>query len=224
MALCGGPSRAVSIQLPCPVRCHTGAVLAAASPCWSGVAAVRCWPWCCVPWCRRAAGAVLSCVPCSATVQVVPEDAQRAAPGRSTATACPVRCARQLLAVLPWGLAGAQALLALLVASALAGKGPAWGSPASGFFCTAVPYIVKKDSCYRHILPSMMDVMFPNSEQLWPLALWRKETVLRVQAAEHPLWKCPSLLSSLQQTCLHCSLTFFFLYFYFCMSFAFQIL
>lgn len=79
-------------------------------------------------------------------------------------------------------------------------------------------------SCHRHVLPSMTDVASPNSEQLWPSALWRKETVLRVQAAQHPPWKCPPLLSSLQQTCLHCSLTFFFLYFYFCMSFAFQIL
>lgn len=67
-----------------------------------------------------------------------------------------------------------------------------------------------KDSCFRHVLPSMTDVAFPNSEQLWPSALWRKETVLRVQAAEHPPWKCPPLLSSLQQTCLHCSLTFSF--------------
>lgn len=81
-----------------------------------------------------------------------------------------------------------------------------------------------RDSCHRHLPPSGTDTACPRSEQLWPSALWLKETVLRVQEAEHPPWKCPPLLSSLQQTCLHCSLTFFFLYFYFCMSFAFQIL
>lgn len=51
-------------------------------------------------------------------------------------------------------------------------------------YCCAV---YCKASCYRHVLPSMMDVVFPNSEQLWPSALWRKETVLRVQAAVSPM-------------------------------------
>lgn len=200
-------------------------------PCWprhplDGVVLLRCGVGCGAV-CRGAVGLPGLCCPvCRAQPRF--RQFRRMPRGQPRGTARPrlalVRRARQLLAVLPWGLAGAQALLALLVASALAGKGPAWGSPVSRFFCTAVPYIVKKDSCYCHILPSMMDVMFLNSEQLWLLALWRKETVLRVQVAEHPLWKCPSLLSSLQQTCLHCSLTFFFLYFYFCMSFAFQIL
>lgn len=133
-------------------------------------------------------GCRASRLPCSAAAQAVPGGGPGVRHGRGSpgmlSQAAAGRAAR--------GGAGAQALLAPLAAPALAGRGPAWGGPASGFFCTAVP-VYCKDSRYHRILPSMMDVVFRNLERLWPSALWRKETVLRVRAAEHPCGSAPLL-------------------------------
>lgn len=64
--------------------------------------------------------------------------------------------------------------------------GRAWGGAASGFSCQPC-----KDSCHRPVPPSVTDAAFPNSEQLWPSAPWRKETVPCVRAAEHPRGSAP---------------------------------
>lgn len=194
-APCGGSGRAAPSSRSAQWPHRcTGAALAVPSPGLRGVA---------VGWRGRGAAGlwmVPSCPPCLA------------APSSSPAAPQPRRCqlcqprVRHFWACCP--CAG-------------------WEAPCVGQPSKWIPlrrHVYCKDSCYRRIVPAVADVVCPNLKQLWPSALWLKETVLRVQTAEHPPWKCPSLLSLLQQTCLHCSLTFFFLYFYFCMSFAFQIL
>lgn len=168
---------------------------------------------------RGAAGAAVSCVTPLAGVPGTPTRRSHGADGRVS----PWTQSRAVAGHAAAGVSRTPSALGSSGGPCLGRAGPCMGQPSERI----LPYgraTCCKDSCYRHVLPSMTGVVFPNSEQLWPSALWRKETVLRVQEAEHPPWKCPPLLSSLQQTCLHCSLTFFFLYFYFCMSFAFQIL
>lgn len=102
------------------------------------------------------------------------------------------------------------------------GQRPPGGSPARGFLCTAAPCVVKAvvtvTSCSWRQTSRFQT---RSSSARWLCGAKRQSCVSGGRASP---WRCPSLLSSLQQTCLHCSLTFFFLYFYFCMSFAFQIL
>lgn len=149
-------------------------------------------------------------------VQVVLGGHIEAAPLCSMAKACPGRCASRLPAMLPGVWQEPKLCLSLLCCP----DRPHVGQPQRAD--SSVPCVVKQ------LLPSHLAIGDGRRVSKLGAALAIGSVVQRDSPAcpgsRAPLWKCPSLLSSLQQTCLHCSLTFFFLYFYFCMSFAFQIL